>query len=76
MRADGSFVEAGPRSETKGFFIKNGNDLCFDIVNGNCYTVSSPGANGVYTLTYTAKMMQSKDTNSRAGKSTTFTPVK
>ena len=76
MRADGSFVEAGPRFETKGFFIKNGNNLCFDIVNGNCYTVSSPGANGVYTLTYTAKMMQSKDTNSRAGKSTTFTPVK
>ena len=76
MRADGSFVEAGPRFESKGFFIKNGNDLCFDIVNGNCYTVSSPGANGVYTLTYTAKMMQSKDTNSRAGKSTTFTPVK
>ena len=76
MRADGSFVEAGPRFETKGFFIKNGNDLCFDIVNGNCYTVSSPGANGVYTLTYTAQKMQSKDANSQAGKSTTFTPVK
>lgn len=76
MRADGSFVEAGPRSETKGFFIKNGNNLCFDIVNGNCYTVSSPGANGVYTLTYTAQKMQSKDANSQAGKSTTFTPVK
>lgn len=76
MRADGSFVEAGPRFETKGFFIKNGNNLCFDIVNGNCYTVSSPGANGVYTLTYTAQKMQSKDANSQAGKSTTFTPVK
>lgn len=74
MGADGSFRELAPGSDVTGFFIKNGEELCFDIVNGNCYDVSGPDANGSYTLTYAAKKMQSDGQNSRAGSQTTLTP--
>ncbi len=76
MGADGSFRELAPGSDVSGFFIKNGGELCFDIVNGNCYDVSGPDANGSYTLTYATKMMQSDRQNSQAGSQTTLTPNK
>ena len=74
MGEDGSFVEVGPGIDHRGFFIKNGDELCFDIRNGNCYDVSSPDGNGAYTLTAVAKRMQSDSENPEAGKRTTMTP--
>lgn len=74
MAADGSFSEAWSGGGASGFFIKNGDELCFDIVNGSCYNVSAPDANGVYTLTTVEKLMQSGDKNWRAGTATTLTP--
>ena len=74
MSADGSFRELGANWDASGFFIKNGDELCFDIVSGNCYNVSQPDANGAYTLTYVAKMMQTNDQNTQAGQQTTLTP--
>lgn len=74
MGDDGSFHESGQGHDTRGFFIKSGDELCFDIVNGNCYNVSAPDGNGAYTLSYAVKMMQSGRENWQAGKQTTLTP--
>lgn len=73
MAADGGFREIGGSWDESGYFIKNGDELCFDIVDGNCYNVSA-GENGAYTLTYVAKRMQSTGENSKAGQQTTLTP--
>lgn len=74
MGDDGSFHESAQGYDARGFFIKNGDELCFDVVDGNCYTVNGPGGNGAYTLTYVAKKMQSSSQNSSAGQQTTLTP--
>ncbi len=74
MGDDGSFHESGQGHDTRGFFIKSGDELCFDIVDGNCYSVSAPDGNGAYTLTLVAKKMQSSRENWQAGKQTTLTP--
>ncbi len=76
MGADGSFSEKWGDGGASGFFIKSGDELCFDIVSGSCYTVSGADANGAYTLTVVAKIMQSYDQNPRVGYKTTLTPIK
>lgn len=76
MKADGGFQETGPRVNSQGFFIKSGNELCFDIVNGNCYTVIKGAKAGEYALVSVAKLMQSKDNNRNVGKRTTLSATK
>lgn len=76
MGVDGSFHETRSDVDSRGYFIKNGDELCFDIVNGNCYNVSAADENGAYTLTYAAKKMQTDEQNSYAGNQTTLTPSK
>ncbi|THD72585.1 hypothetical protein E7681_14245 [Thalassobius vesicularis] len=76
MNADGSFSETGPGLNIKGFFIKDGNELCFDVVEGNCYDVVGPNADGVFELTYVVKKMQSQSQNHMAGQKDEYIPVK
>lgn len=76
MNADGSFSETGQGFDLKGFFIKDGNELCFDVVDGNCYNVVGPNADGVFDLTFVAKKMQSQEQNYMVGQKDEFTPVK
>lgn len=75
MKSDGSFTETGPGFELTGFFIKDGNELCFDVVDGNCYNVVGPNSDGIFDLTFVAKKMQSDVENYMAGQKDEFTPV-